>query len=121
MHIRLLFYHSKERGLFTPPNEGRQGTVTVGNQVTLGWEHAAKVGSIDASGQYSINDMKASSEYISVGANRSSSCAVCSAKGQVAFGAGRFVALWDSEVCCPYHFSCCADPGRALLAESSEL
>jgi sugar (pentulose or hexulose) kinase len=49
--------------------------------------------------EYINETMKASAEYISVGANRSSSCAVCSGKGQVAFGAGRYVALWDSEVC----------------------
>ena len=58
---------------------------------------ASKVG-IDGSASYTHDNMKASLEYISVGANRSSSCAVCSPKGRVALGAGRYVALWDSEV-----------------------
>ncbi|AAW41943.2 conserved hypothetical protein [Cryptococcus deneoformans JEC21] len=41
--------------------------------------------------------MRITPEYISVGANRSSSCAACSASGLLFFGAGNFIALWDSS------------------------
>lgn len=34
--------------------------------------------------------------YISIGANRSSSCAVCFPDGVLAYGAGNTVALWDT-------------------------
>lgn len=33
--------------------------------------------------------------YISIGANRSSSCAACFPDGVLAYGAGNTVALWD--------------------------
>lgn len=45
--------------------------------------------------------MKTTSEYISIGANRSSSCAICTQRGRTAFGAGRFVALWDAQASSP--------------------
>ncbi|KAK4684880.1 elongator complex protein 2, partial [Tremellales sp. Uapishka_1] len=41
--------------------------------------------------------MRATTAYISLGSNRSSSCAACSSSGVLAFGAGRFVALWNTE------------------------
>lgn len=42
--------------------------------------------------------MKVSEAYISLGANRSSSCSACTSTGILAFGAGPFVALWDTQV-----------------------
>jgi hypothetical protein len=82
-----------EKSLFPPPVLQYRGRL---NHVIA--NGASKVGG-RLTAEYINDTMKASAEYISVGANRSSSCAVCSAKGQVAFGAGRYVALWDSEVC----------------------
>ena len=42
--------------------------------------------------------MKASTAYISLGVNRASSCAACTSTGILAFGAGPYVALWDTQV-----------------------
>lgn len=41
--------------------------------------------------------MRITPQYISVGANRSSSCAACTSSGLLFFGAGKFIALWDSS------------------------
>lgn len=43
-------------------------------------------------------EMEASTSYISVGCNRASSVCAADAAGVVAFGAGRFVAVWDPAV-----------------------
>jgi hypothetical protein len=41
--------------------------------------------------------MRAKNAYISIGANRASSCAAC-LDDIVAFGAGQLIALWDTKV-----------------------
>ncbi|WWC69248.1 uncharacterized protein I206_103185 [Kwoniella pini CBS 10737] len=41
--------------------------------------------------------MRVDPKYISIGSNRSSSCSVCTSKGILAFGAGKFIALWNTE------------------------
>nr|XP_018263626.1 elongator complex protein 2 [Kwoniella dejecticola CBS 10117]OBR85784.1 elongator complex protein 2 [Kwoniella dejecticola CBS 10117] len=41
--------------------------------------------------------MRVDPKYISVGSNRSSCCSACTSKGLVAFGAGKFIALWNTE------------------------
>jgi hypothetical protein len=48
--------------------------------------------------QSKASDMKATPAYISLGANRSSSCSVCTSSGILAYGAGPYVALWDIKV-----------------------
>ncbi len=47
--------------------------------------------------------MRVTPAYISIGANRSSSCSARSRTGTIAFGAGTFVALWNPDV--SNHFS----------------
>ena len=42
--------------------------------------------------------MRFKTEYISIGGNRSASCSARSPNGVVAFGAGKLVALWNSDV-----------------------
>ena len=42
--------------------------------------------------------MRLGLEYSSIGANHSSSCSACSSTGILAYGAGRYVAVWDTEV-----------------------
>ncbi|EIW70033.1 hypothetical protein TREMEDRAFT_68443 [Tremella mesenterica DSM 1558] len=41
--------------------------------------------------------MKASTSYISTGANRSSSCSACSSSGLYILGTGKVIALWDTQ------------------------
>ncbi|WRT67342.1 uncharacterized protein IL334_004312 [Kwoniella shivajii] len=41
--------------------------------------------------------MRVNPAYISIGTNRSSSCSACTSNGLLAFGAGKLVALWDTE------------------------
>jgi elongator complex protein 2 len=54
--------------------------------------------------------MTATAIYTSLGVNRASSCAACNSDGLLAFGAGKSVALWNSEV-----------SGRPVLNEGKEL
>jgi hypothetical protein len=45
--------------------------------------------------------MTATTIYTSLGVNKASSCAACTSNGLLAFGAGKSVALWNSEVSGP--------------------
>lgn len=61
-----------------------------------------------ASFQIPMTHLKSKSIYISAGCNRSPNVADCHSTGLIAFGAGRNIALWNTEVSYSQTVNCMA-------------